>query len=160
MKRGILLLLFTLVAGRAHADELALELGPGFEYSLGYNGYFLQYYRPAPQAFGHDGFYQATLGHWPSGHGATIAAISRGLRWNFENRTYARASLGAGYLDHTTDHLGTHAQFLLHLGIGREYGDYDFCIGAIHVSNGKKVFHWNGSNDGENFLTFQVGRKF
>ena len=43
MKRSVLLLGFALVSGSADTDELTLELGPGFEYSRGYNGYFLQY---------------------------------------------------------------------------------------------------------------------
>jgi hypothetical protein len=160
MKRGIWLLLLALAAGRAGADELAFETGLGFEFSHGYNGYFLQYCRDASAAFGHDSFYQATLGHWPANYGATIAAVSRGLRWNLEDRVYVRASLGVGYIDHPTDHLGTHGQFLLNLGVGRDYGTYDLSAGVVHVSNGKKVFHWEGVNDGENFLTIRIGRKF
>jgi hypothetical protein len=158
-----LALLWTLLAlglASARADEAAVAAGRGLQFSKHYNGYLLQYYRDAEAARGRNGFFELTAGDWPGPAEATLVAASGGLREEFEQRGYARLSLGAGYIDRTTEHLGTHGQFVIQLAVGREFGRYDAGVCMVHVSNGDFVLHTGKPNDGENFLTVQLGRRF
>jgi hypothetical protein len=158
--RNVCLVLAVLCSTDAAADEAILAVGPGVHVSDSSTAYFLQYYRDAKRLWGFDSFFELSLGHWPGDAAATIAAASGGLRWNFENRSYARVSLGAGYLNHTTERLGTHGQFMEQIVIGREFGAYDLGAGMIHISNGDSILHTGEPNGGENFFTVRLGYRF
>jgi len=160
LRLALLSALIALGFTTAQADEAAIAVGPGLLFSKHYYGGFLQYYRDADVARGRNGFFELTAGGWPGPADATIIAASGGLRETFGDHGYARISLGVGYLDNTTEHLGTHGQGLIQLGVGRQFGGYDAGFYLIHVSNGDYVFHTGKPNDGENFLTFQLGRPF
>jgi lipid A 3-O-deacylase PagL len=153
-------LLIALGSAGARADELALAAGPGLLFSKHYGGYFLNYYRDAAPAGGRNLFLGLSAGGWPGEAQASIAAVSVGLRGGLAQHGFWRASLGGGYLDHTTEHLGTHGEFVIQLLAGSELGDYDFAAGLIHISNGDYLFHDGKPNDGENFLVAQLGLAF
>jgi len=153
-------LLIALGAAHARADELALAAGPGLLFSKHYAGYFLNYYRDATNWNGRAPFLGLSAGGWPGEAQASIVAASLGLRGSIAQQGFWRASLGGGYIDHTTEHLGTHGEFMIQLLAGREFGDYDVAAGLIHVSNGDYLFHDGKPNDGENFLVAQLGLRF
>jgi hypothetical protein len=144
----------------AEADEIALETGRGVEYSNGDIGTFLQYRREAPPLYGFSSYFEFTLAYWNGVEHDSFIAASRGLNYVLRERTRATASFGAGYLDRKTDRLGTRAQFMARLGIDHDYGAYTLGIGATHISNGSKVFRWDGPNKGENYLTLRVATHF
>ncbi|HXZ93952.1 MAG TPA: acyloxyacyl hydrolase [Burkholderiales bacterium] len=153
-------LLIALAPGGAHADEVAFAAGPGLLFSKHYRGYFLNYYRDVTSWNGRAPFLGLSAGGWPGEAQASIVAASLGLRGSFAQHGFWRASLGGGYIDHTTEHLGTHGEFMIQLLAGREFGDYDLAAGLIHVSNGDYLFHDGKPNDGENFLVAQLGVAF
>lgn len=144
----------------ARADELALAAGPGLLFSKHYGGYFLNYYRDAPSWNGRNLFLGLSAGGWPGEAQASIVGASAGLRGGFAQHGFWRASIGGGYLDHTTEHLGTHGEFMIQLLAGRELGDCEVAAGLIHISNGDYLFHDGKPNDGENFLVAQLGLRF
>lgn len=144
----------------AEADEVGVDVGPGFEYSDGDEGVFVHYRRAAAPLFGCTSYYEFTVGGWNGSERDLVAGAARGLSFDLHDLDRLTASLGAGYLDRTTENLGTHAQFLLRLGYERDIGQYILGVGVIHVSNGKKVFHWEGANKGENYAVLRLARRF
>lgn len=153
-------LLIALGPAAARADEVAFAAGHGELFSKHYGGYFLNYYRDATSWNGRAPFLALSAGGWPGEAQATIAGALVGLRGTFARHGFWRAGLGGGYIDHTTEHLGTHGEFMIQLLAGRDFGGYDIAAGVFHVSNGDYLFHDGKPNDGENFLVAQIGVPF
>ena len=153
-------LLLALGPAAARADEIAFAAGHGELFSKHYGGYFLDYYHDAAPSDGRNLFLGLSAGGWPGEAQATIVGASLGLRGTFARHGFWRASLGGGYIDHTTEHLGTHGEFMIQLLAGRDFGGYDIAAGVFHVSNGDYLFHDGKPNDGENFLVAQIGVAF
>jgi Lipid A 3-O-deacylase (PagL) len=160
LRAGVACAFLALSCTFARADELAVSAGPGLLFSRHSSGNFLQYYRDAGATGERNRFLELTAGAWTGEAEDSVVAASAGLREKFDNGGYARLSLGAGMIDRTTGHLGTHGQFMIQLAIGREVGAYDAGVCMIHVSNGDFILHTGKPNDGENFLAFQLGRRF
>lgn len=160
MQRYVGALCLLLAVSGASADEVGVELGPGFEYSGGDEALFLTYRRATAPLFECNSFVEFLGGSWNGSERDRMVGVARGLSFDLPDRGRFTTSLGAGYLDRTTENLGTHAQFLLQLGYERDVGTYVAGVGARHVSNGKKVFHWDGANKGENYLVVRIARRF
>jgi hypothetical protein len=157
---AFVLLLIAACATTAHADVVSAGAGKGLLFSKDYGGWFLHYYHDAPTQSCGPCFLELTAGTWPGEAAATIVAASAGWRATFGEHDFVRASLGGGYLNRTTEHLGTHGQFMIQLLAGRTFGEYDLGAGLTHVSNGDFVLQTGKPNDGENFLTVELGRRF
>ncbi len=142
------------------ADALFLETGQGFHHSVNTQALFVRYQKEAPLLFGQKGFYEGSVGAWNGPNRVETVGIARGLRFAFGETDYFSAQAGLHYITRTTDNLGTLFEVALRLAYGRTMGEYDLSLGYIHFSNGKFFFGWDGPNNGENFLTIQLGRKF
>lgn len=137
-------------------------MGAGFGdiRSQGATAIFLRYQARAADLFGSESFYELSLGAWNGSNRNSVIAIARGIRWRWSSRDFLTFELGAAAANRTTDHLGTHAQFVSHIMLGRQFGDYKLSLGQTHYSNAKDLFHWSGPNIGENFLTLELSRDF
>jgi hypothetical protein len=142
------------------AETLSLEAGQGFHFSGNTQTLFVRYQKDAPLLFGQKGFYEGSVGAWNGPNRVETAGIARGLRFDFGETGYFSAQFGLNYITRKTENLGTLFQFASRLAIGRAIGEYDVSLGYIHFSNGKLFFGWDGPNNGENFVTVQIGRKF
>ena len=139
---------------------LSLEAGTGFYYSDNAEALFLRYQRDATPWFGLTEYIELSLGGWNGPTGTEAIGISRGAAWFWTTKYYLAGSAGIGYIADKTDNLGTHFQFLFRVALGRRGETYDLSVGWVHYSNGKYFFGWEGPNNGENFITLQVGRVF
>lgn len=144
----------------AKANAFSTGVGFGDIRSQGATAIFLRYQTGAAELFGRESFYELSLGAWNGSNRNSAIAIARGIGWYWSSGNFLTIELGAAAVGRTTDHLGTHAQFVSHLVIGRRFGNYDLSLGQTHYSNAKDLFHWTGPNIGENFLTLEFGREF
>jgi len=139
---------------------LSLEEGQGFHRSGRTQALFLRYQWEAALLFGQEGFWEVDFGAWNGLNGVETVGFARGLRFRWRENNYFSAQAGLHYITRRTENLGTPLQFGARLAFGRTMGVYDLSIGYVHFSNGKYFFGWEGPNNGENFATIQVGRKF
>jgi Lipid A 3-O-deacylase (PagL) len=143
-----------------HADAVLFGTGYGNFRQGGATAVFLRYQTQAPTVLGHASLYELSVGAWNGPNRNAVVALARGIRWRWSPKIYLGAELGIGAVMQTTDHLGTHLQFVSHVVVGRQFGRYDLTLGETHYSNAKDLFHWSGPNVGENFLTLELGRDF
>ena len=139
---------------------ISLESGIGVHHSGNTEAVFLRYQTDAPLLLGLEGYYEASLGAWNGPNHAGAIGISRGIQWFWDEKGYLAGSAGVGYINETTDNLGTRFQFLFRAALGLRGDQYDFSLGYVHYSNGKYFFGWDGPNYGENYITLQFGRRF
>jgi hypothetical protein len=152
-------LLFPRLAG---ADSLGVAAGLGNINSQGATALFLSYQKDAPNLFHRQSLYDLTIASWSGSRHNRALTLARELRWNLSQESYIAGSLGLGLVSRTTDHLGTHGQFITRLALGRQFGDYELAIGETHYSNGKTALQlgWHGPNHGEDFLTLMLTREW
>ncbi len=144
----------------AHADGLFLEGGAGLLFSKNTEAVFLRYQKDAGPLFHHESFYDFSFASWNGPNHDDAVAITRGLKWNWKERNYFSFEAGGAYLKRTSDNLGTRLQFAFRFAFGVRAEKFDISIGYNHISNGKFLFGWSGPNNGENFLSLQIGRVF
>ncbi len=142
----------------AWADDLFVEGGVGLFKSANSTALMLRYQRDTSRIFAYPSYWEAVAAYWDNDTRATAVGIARGVAWNRRNReSYATTSFGLVLINRTTEHLGTRWQFYIRASYDFKHWDRRFSIGAVHFSNGKAVFGWDGPNSGENFLTLSVG---
>jgi len=144
----------------ARGDGLFAEGGEGFLFSSNTEALFVRYMKDARPLFGRESFYDFSVASWNGPNHDDAVAITRGLRWDWKEKNYFSFEAGGAYLERTTDNLGTRLQFAFRFAFGLKAEEYDISIGYNHFSNGKEIFHWSGPNNGENFLTLQIGLVF
>jgi hypothetical protein len=151
---------FSLYAGTACANGLFVEVGPGVSSSQGSTYTSIRYQKDTSRLFDTDSFYELTYASWNGPNNNNALSFARGLCWTGAANTYGSADIGVGHISRTTHNLGTPFQFYFRFAYGIKVGSADLSLGFIHYSNGKLIFHWQGPNNGEDFLTFSLGITF
>ena len=143
----------------AHADGVFLEGGLGFQFSTDSQAMFLNYHIDSSPIFGLESFYDLELGSWNGQNHNDAIILAKGMWWDLPKNTYFSFEPGGAYMVKTSNNLGTHLQFAFRFALGMRTEKIDFSIGYRHFSNGAKVFHWTdpSNNNGENFITLQIG---
>ena len=146
----------------AGADTLGIAAGQGNISSQGSSALFLSYRKDAPTLFQRQSLYDLTLASWSGSRQNNALTLARELRWKLPQESFFAGSLGLGLVSRTTDHLGTHGQFIARLAFGRRFGQYELSIGETHYSNGKTALQldWDGPNHGEDFLSLMLARQW
>ena len=157
----IVIMLAGLEPHRAFAGQgVYVDAGPGVIQSLDTGAVALRYDIDTEPSWKMDGFYEAAIVHWGGKNHSTDYAVARGLLWNAPDDTYVSGALGLSAIDRQTHNLGTPLQFYIRAAWGRRIGDLDVSLGYIHISNGKLFFGWSGPNNGANFVTLSLGKRF
>lgn len=151
---------FSLYARTACADGLFIEVGPGVSISQGSTYMSVRYQKDTSRLFDTDSFYELSYASWNGPNNDNALSFARGLRWTGAANIYGSADVGVGHINRTTANLGTPFQFYFRFAYGIKVRAVDLSLGFIHYSNGKFIFHWQGPNNGEDFLTFSLGITF
>lgn len=151
------LLAFMLIGSPVLANDLFIEAGPGILKSFHSFGAFLRYQRETSRLFNFPSYYEAVGAYWTNSCHAAGLGFARGIEWRKEEKQrFFSTDFGIMGISRTTEHLGTRFQFYFRMAYNTEISGREASLGFIHVSNGKLVFHWDGPNSGENFITLAV----
>ena len=143
------------------ADAVSLGAGPGYyRFSHDSEVVLLRYEHDASPLFNQEGFWAGTFAAWSGENRAEAIGLSRGMRWPFGDRWHADAELGLNWISDTTENLGTPVQILLRAAVGRRLDSLNVSLGVLHYSNARWLVHWDGPNNGENFVVLGVGWRF
>lgn len=146
----------------SNANLLGVEIGTGFNESHGIEAVILRYRREAAPLLGRESFWDFSLAAWNGPYRNQAVGAGRGLRFHVREHTAFSASGGLAYITEARkdNHLSTHLQLVFRLAAEYRLGGTELSLAAVHYSNGRSLFGWNGPNTGENFATLQLAREF